>query len=127
MRKIQFKVWDTKNKKFLEDVPMVEEWIDSDSWDDPEEILNDPYLWQMAETYGGRLIWLQFTGLKDKNEKEIYEDDILRWFYGDYEEPVISTVTYSNETASFDIPIDRNGERIVVEIIGNIYENTDIK
>lgn len=57
----------------------------------------------------------QYTGVKDKNGKESYEGDILRWFYSNYAEPCIAEVTFSN--GRFDIPSEE------FEIIGNIYQN----
>lgn len=71
------------------------------------------------------LIPLQYTGLKDKNGKEIYEGDILRT-----DNVEIEYVEYFPAYASFCrvyqnhvYEINDNGN---YEVIGNIYENPEL-
>lgn len=85
-------------------------------------------------------ILMQFTGLKDKNGKEIYEGDIVNWKQagGGLLEPDASTYTC-------EIKWERTGWACVdvkpikddyhshftfsashIEVIGNIYENPEL-
>lgn len=77
-RPIEFIVWDTKTQKYREDITIIEAWIDSDSFDDPEELFQDPYHWLVVPTYNNRLIWCQYAGFNDKDNEKIYEWDVLQ-------------------------------------------------
>ncbi|MGV3100891.1 YopX family protein, partial [Clostridium perfringens] len=62
-RDIKFRVWSEKNKKMLE--------IQKHSFKTGKSM---PYGYNIAYDFGELM---QYTGLKDENEKEIYEGDIL--------------------------------------------------
>lgn len=72
---------------------------------------------------------MQYTGLKDRNGKEIYEGDICKKTYGS-STPVF-TVAYHDARGMF-IMQDGYNEPLytvnnsMVEIIGNIYENPEL-
>lgn len=87
-----------------------------------------------------------FTGLKDKNDKEIYDGDILK-ISDDYSNELLAIVEFNNinypeihgwnlvkcTSKKFDYPKHRAidyyygvGPEPYHEVIGNIYENPDL-
>lgn len=75
---------------------------------------------------------MQYTGLKDKNGKEIYEGDIVIDEWGD--DKMIHSVKFDLENAQFlfysinTSPVEINlfSDLLDVRIIGNIYENPEL-
>lgn len=116
MREIKFRAW--ANGKMI-------------SW---EEICSSKYfkdfflLKYMTNPPRRVSVLLQYTGLKDKNGREIYEGDILRLTY--------SGVSYKKEVVFTDCAFMIKGGAInsherfplknQMEVIGNVFENPEL-
>ncbi len=88
-------------------------------------------------------VFMQYTGLKDKNGREIYESDVVRianmtedW---KHDEPDLdwrifkiewNRYTWAFNNAVIYFPLSdynlRDGTPYDIEVIGNIYENPDL-
>lgn len=119
MKELRFRAWD--GKKMIEDVIPASETSIIELFE---------YEWQETEVEAVE----QFTGLKDKNGKEIYEGDILG---GIWEGGFISwcdkckqlqyhiidgCMACSGDAHWYELAED-DGE---LEVIGNIHENADL-
>lgn len=112
MREIKFRAWHEKLERMIYDIGVEDEWTDENGkvWSDMK----------------GNL--MQFTGLKDKNGKEIYEGDIVRTsLYGQIDCEVV--FMKSGFYLLLDTGIGTNlypMTDVMMEIIGNIYENPEL-
>lgn len=130
MREIKFRVWDKVNNKMIpaSDAP----WIEASIGKKFINLLTVSFL--DGEKKG--LIPQQFTGLKDKNGREIYEGDILKYSKS-YDESMGGQLTDDLDEVLFgngsfrlgNYPLDDYIEEkdiVELEIIGNIFENKGI-
>lgn len=130
-REIKFRAWLKEEKKMVivETIDFSEKSI---QYLEKNEII-DAYL--LRTTFLEDFELMQYTDFKDKNSKEIYEGDILRYsFPYDRRLRHISPVSYLDTQASFGI-VDCYGNNIPLydisvnnyfEVIGNIYENEEL-
>lgn len=124
-------------------------WHNTDKAMSEPFMLNDISFWEVTD-YKSKMTFklsqcglMQYTGLKDKNGKEIYEGDVLEWtliFKSDFgkEDSVSKTryvVVYEMNNIMGIVGFyfkDTTGKYIHfhnfkdIEIIGNIYENPEL-
>ncbi len=117
MTQKKFRAWDGKKMHY---------W-DSVTHSATKEIAGTPYpklyylpmSWLLGDS--NDWLWTQFTGLKDKNGKEIYEGDLITYYRSGNK--VHRRVEWDNVTCGYPMltynPFD-------IEIIGNIYENPEL-
>lgn len=111
-RELKFRAWDKENKRIV----------------DAKLLMGRCDLNSALNSIGFYKNWkiMQFTGLKDKKGKEIYEGDLVQGKYR--HEP--QEVFWVDDHACFSIgdvctkrPGDASG---YWEIVGNIYENPEL-
>lgn len=115
MRDIKFRAWDSKEKNFIY-FGIIQGLL---SECDSQYIHNYVHLGSIE----------QFTGLKDKNGKEIYEGDTYLINIGEGAQSTDS-IAWSEFRAGF-VGKTPNGETYPItmceiEIIGNIHENPEL-
>lgn len=128
MREIKFRAYDKKKKK----------WV----WDkEPFYLIGETTMFDLLNQFSidavNDIVLVQYTGLKDKNGKEIYEGDICIGLVVDsYAD--MSKVPFSVEFQDGCFIENRNGSNLgyyknvsygignSLEVIGNIYDNKDL-
>lgn len=141
-RVIKFRVWDKTDKVMIYNTDKILINING------EVLIGDDYCGACDQNkYSTEEMptfeLMQFTGLHDKNGKEIYEGDIVRVFevhenknvefispvyFVDYMFCVSSSKEQEYDTPLVCIDMTRNwvNSLVEVEVIGNIYENSDL-
>lgn len=122
-REIKFRTWDFKNNIILPNIVWSIVGIDKVWLIDPKGVLNS--------TYNGLKIFTQFTGLTDKNGKEIYEGDIISYWPFCAEgyqntKAKVPELTAFHWFEELELMLTEYPNQCEIEVIGNIYENPEL-
>ena len=126
---MKYRIWDKKEKKFIKNIAV-------DQYEDYVEFYIDEFEadWNyLSEVEGTEYITMLGSGLKDIKGKDIFEGDLIKFnseIIGDeFFDNRIGKVVF--EEATFwidysDVSIPLWSETRGYEILGNIYENSEL-
>ena len=120
----KFRAWDSAKKKFVEHFFITDNGLICNM----EKPTSDCKLLIPIEK--SELILMQSTGLKDKNDKEIFEGDIVKMSKDVYSEPTYYEVV-RHRGGAYRLESKQHGCELWLrhtdcEIVGNVYENKEL-
>lgn len=132
-REIKFRAWDINKNKMFQVQKLVGNTGDSRIYADWEvfEEGKKESLRSYDKMTNDEVYLMQYTGLKDKNGKEIYEGDIVKlegYYHSIYEVVFIRSsfvLQDSDKSKGLYVRIVMQ-DTYQMEIIGNIYENPEL-
>lgn len=122
-RDIKFRAWDSERNRMYSDIQQT--------YDGRNNIPMDCFGNFLLDVYKDRFSVMQYTGLHDKNGKDIYEGDIVTSTNG-----LVGKIIFEN--GAYVIDYDDEGlinttlyslnryDRGITEIIGNRFENPEM-
>ncbi|MER0467827.1 YopX family protein [Bacillus cabrialesii subsp. cabrialesii] len=118
MRGIKFRAYHTEERDGQEFPRMID-------WDERLNNDEEELACYFRNEFSNVSPLMQYTGLKDKNGREIYEGDIIL----EHNTDTKFVVKYDNRHASYYLDLGIGDGAFMVgdlEIIGNIYENPEL-
>lgn len=131
-REIKFRAWHKEEKRMIDPViglnfeqpTSIIEWYET-IYDAIEGVISDAFM--------DEVVLMQFTGLRDKNGKEIYEGDILQNITNSDFLRAVKWLAPSFVKEPIDKwSIERGIQETILfvgatyEVVGNIYENHEL-
>lgn len=134
-RELKFRGWDDAEKKLYYPKDLFE--LDGFWYEDTREGILQGCL--IVDSYGSRRYFnlSQYTGLKDKNGREIYDGDIVQYNYRSSYDFINFEVKWSYESLGWILQ-SKSGDVLVnqltpagyrfefIEVVGNIFENPEL-
>jgi hypothetical protein len=126
MRDIKFRAWDEKEKQMYYDI--------QDAYDGANDLPEDSFglflgRCNFARSPMSKYIVMQFTGVEDKKGAEIYEGDVVKNERGEAGKVVFAQGRFVSEYLpphNWDPMEPCDGLLDRQEVIGNIYENSEL-
>lgn len=117
-REIKFRAWDKENKKMMK--------VSSLSLENKEIAVKENGTYHFFRMQNLEL--MQYTGVKDKNGKEIYEGDVVVLNNIEIDNMCIVRYEHSNyRLEGWSLREDlSNVEAKFLEVVGNIYESKNL-
>jgi uncharacterized phage protein (TIGR01671 family) len=150
MRELKFRVWNKATKSWLNETAGTHCWseysINIFTGEIVEFVTGDNKFFSRADEpsfYFDKTVVVkespyviqQYTGIKDKNGKEIYEGDLINYTCvageGDYQKEINQEVFFEDGMFLFDRNAlfsmgDSNFLKQSIEVVGNIFENPEL-
>lgn len=125
MREIKFRAWDGKQMIYLSNKWWCDEYASLCFCNEEDEELGDICGFSIKEfNTDDEPILMQYTGIRDKTGKEIYEGDIVKYWGGTAPIVYYESGFYIKYTGEDYYSIQYESSSL--QVIGNIYDNPEL-